>query len=521
MNRRNFLKLKNNKENSNFKLNSKTPSLVQYNGEWNETVALHLLRRTVIGPTVSEINSVVNMGLVEAVNKLTTAETTLPPPSRFVGTWLDANILYLDPGTSNASVFIEEMRRWWIGLMINNGLSVRERMVLFWHNHFASDYLTSYTDARFFYNQNQLFRRNSVGNFKQMCVDITTDKAMLIFLNGRNNKKNTLQENYSRELQELFTIGLNDNNGNPNYTQNEQNPGATVENNLLTGHDNTDKNFYNKIIKGDNLGSVELNSLINLIFEKEETSKYLIRKLYRYFVYTDVSLTPVTPIPEVIEENIITPLSKVFRDSNWDVGKVLNVLFKSEHFYDESIKGSMIKNPAELFVSVIRPMKSGEIKDEFLLHFFQQECTALGMNLFAPPGVQGWQFHRFWISTTTLPRRRTATDSIINGKNLFYTYVLNPIFQGVEYKSGSAIFNVMPFINSLSGKNDPDLLVKQIANHLLAYSPNDKTFKQIKDSLLQGQPDYEWQNISDKIKEERIKSMMKFIMRLPHFQLTQ
>ena len=69
-------------------------------------------------------------------------------------------------------------------------------------------------------------------------------------------------------------------------------------------------------------------------------------------------------------------------------------------------------------------------------------------------------------------------------------------------------------------RNDPDLLVKQIANHLLAYSPNDKTFKQIKDSLLQGQPDYEWQNISDKIKEERIKSMMKFIMRLPHFQLT-
>lgn len=544
MKRRKFLMLnkaksntsstKNQEQNSAF---SKTPSIAPFSGEWNSKTALHLLRRTVIGPTPTEVKTVLQMGMNAAVEQITKPDNTPVGPSRYVGIWLDANILYLDPGQTPAYVFFEEMKRWWLANMINNGLNIRERMTLFWHNHFATDRLTSYTDGRFFYNQNQLFRNNAVGNFKKLCYDITLDKAMLIFLNGRYNKKTMLQENYARELQELFTIGLNDNNGNPNYTQNdvreaarvltgwdwpfEQNPASQVYNNsILSGHDPSDKTFYGKKITGNTDGSFELSQLLDIIFEKEETARYIIRKLYRFFVYSDAPLTPVVPIAQEIEDNIIAPLAKKFRESNWEIAPVLSMLFKSDHFYDEAVIGSEIKSPVDLYVSAIRSMKTAPVTDEFLLQFIQLECDQLGMNLFAPPGVQGWQFHRSWISTTTLPSRRASTDAIIDGKKNFYRYIENLIFNGVQFKNGTAIFPVLAFAKSFSSySNNPTQLVTDIATHLLAYPANDKTIQLLKSALLQGQPEYEWGSISDKIKEDRIKTMLKALMRLPHFQL--
>jgi uncharacterized protein (DUF1800 family) len=409
-------------------------------------------------------------------------------------------------------------------------------MTLFWHNHFATQ---RGEDVRYLYEQNQLFRSHALGNFRELVRAVTADKAMLLFLDGRQNKHGSVNENYARELQELFTIGVADNNGVANYTQEDVVNAALaltgydwygagiagrVQCSFLTGHDPSDKLFYGRRIGGELEGVIELDRILDAIFSKEETARHIVRKLYRFFVHTDALLTPAAPIPDTIESNIIAPLADEFRSSDWNIAVVLRRLFSSEHFYDAEIMGSNIRSPIDLLVGTVRAMEGERLPDERFLYTTQEvhvNAGALGQSLFDPPGVQGWQFYRSWISTTTLPQRHDLTDKLIDGVDSFYLEVQGDIENEPKLIHGRAGVDLLPYAKGFgSFASDPEGLIGEICEHLLAYPASPRLRGQLLDALLQGQPDYEWRDASDAIRESRLRSMMRMLMRSANYQLS-
>ena len=229
------------------------------------------------------------------LNFYDTAEYKDPQGIKFGETWVNA--IYGD-GTVN-SRRRASYKYWWVMQMTNQKRNVHEKMVLFWHNHFSTE-VNEVDDARYAYLYNTVLRKNALGNFKDFVRQITLDPAMLKYLNGRLNTKNAPDENYGRELQELFTIGKG---AGSKYTEDDVKAAAKV----LTGygingdkmtfttnvnnHDTSDKKFsafYNntiiKGIAGANFDK-ELDDMLTMIFSVEEVSKFICRKFYQYFVY--------------------------------------------------------------------------------------------------------------------------------------------------------------------------------------------------------------------------------------------
>ncbi|MCB0713220.1 MAG: DUF1800 domain-containing protein [Ignavibacteriae bacterium] len=515
---------------------TETPSLQPYEDSLGRQDIYHLLRRTLVAPSRTDIEQSISMTLEELVDQLLDDSASLPGPPRFVSECLNASALYWDSGrTEIIDTFFDELRRWWLLLMTNSRLSARERLTLFWHNHFSVN-ARVVQDSRYIYLQNQLFRRHALGNFKTLVADVTKDKAMLLFLDGKNNKANYRNENYARELQELFTIGIADNDGSPNYTQEDVVEAAKaltgwdwvglgmqgdVASNLLTGHDLSDKVLYGEKITGQNEGGPELSRLLDIIFSKEETARYVIRKLYRFLVYTDTTLTPVRPIPAIVEENIIAPLAAEFRDSNWEITPVLKRLLMSRHFYDPAIRGAMIKSPVDLFVSLMRSTLVDPLTGdpgEFAGQYAQDRATELGQNLFHPPGVQGWQFYRSWISSSTLPKRHFYTDELLYGVQVRIVDRLNLVFTGPINRDGTWKVDVLSFGKQFTSFDEPEEFVRDVAEHMLAFPASEQLLDRLLAELVEGRA-YEWPDLSDEIRTTRIQKMLRYLMRSTNFQL--
>lgn len=515
---------------------AEVPSLEPYAGPWGTTQIYHLLRRTVIAPTYAEVQQAQALSMTELVDRLIAPSAALPPPPRFVSECLNASALYWHSDRVDIiNTFFDELRRWWMLLMVNGGLSIRERMTLFWHNHFAVN-ASTVQDSRYLYLQNQLFRRYAVGNFKNLVSEVTRDKGMLLFLDGRANKRDYVNENYARELQELFTIGIADNDGNPNYTQEDVVQASKaltgwdwtgfgmegdVMSNLLTGHDFSEKTLYGETISGSTEGLPELNRVLEIIFAKDETARYVIRKLYRFFLYTDTALTPVRPIPQEIEENIIAPLAAKFREGRWEISGVLRILFNSRHFYDQAVVGSTIKSPVDLLVSTMRGTLAGTLSGDsadFATQYAQGRAVELEQNLFHPPGVQGWQFYRSWISSTTLPKRHFHTDELLYGASSTIIDRLNLVFNGPIERSGSWQIDSLAFARQFSSYENPVRLVRDVAEHLLAFPPSDNLLQRLEDELVEGRA-YEWPDMTDEVRAGRVRKMLRYLMRSTNFQL--
>ncbi|HNE29883.1 MAG TPA: DUF1800 family protein, partial [Saprospiraceae bacterium] len=344
--------------------------LSPYNGPWDFDRAAHLLRRATFGARKSQIDLLLAQGSAQAavdfvlnlpatqpdppVNNYNNADYTDPdvPAGQ---TWVNA---YPDFNNGNEGYRIESWRGWWLKLMIDGEPNIREKMTLFWHNHFATQ-TTEVFIGRLVYNYNRRLREGCLSNFKSLARTITLDQMMLVYLNGYLNDKSAPDENYARELQELFTIGKDT---PAQYTEDDVVAAARV----LTGwrinpfsldvyldinaHDTGNKQFSgfynNTVIQGSINGDAELDALLDMIFAKEEVALFICRKLYRFFVYYVIDQT--------VEDTIIAPLAQLFRDSNYDIMPVVETLLKSEHFFDAYNKGCYIKNPLDLTVGVLR-----------------------------------------------------------------------------------------------------------------------------------------------------------------------
>lgn len=257
---------------------------------------------------------------------------------------------------------------------------------------------------------------------------------MLRYLNGYLNVKTSPDENYGRELQELFTIGKGPNS---KYTEGDVKAAAKV----LTGytvnattissafdptkHDTTNKQFSafcnNKVITGKTgaNGATELDDLLDMIFATDECALFICRKLYRFFVYYSIDAAT--------EANVIAPLAAIFRSNNYEIKPVLQALLSSDHFFDPVNRACLIKSPIDFTVGLCReteitfPATTDYINQYYMWDYLRTQAANMQQNLGDLPNVAGWpayyqepQYHELWINSDTLPRRNQLTDMMNN-----------------------------------------------------------------------------------------------------------
>jgi uncharacterized protein (DUF1800 family) len=484
-----------------------------YTGIFGRSELLHLLRRTLFGVSPGDLKAFEGKSLTEVVDELLNFSPTAPtPPIRaYQGramTSFDSAVPYgqtwvnikSDPSEQNPNGARRgSYKQWWVQLMVSQERTLREKMVLFWHNHLVTDTNEAVNIADLAYRYNVLLRASCIGNFKKLMYDITLDGAMLRYLNGEKNTVAAPDENYGRELQELFCIGKGPDS---KYTEDDVKASARI----LTGwtinyndsfqiifrpnrHDNKDKQFSsfysNKLIKGKSTataGTEELNDLLDMIFAHEETAKFLVRKLITFFCYYEI--TPDT------ESNLVIPLADIFRSSGYEIKPVLQALFSSEWFFKPEFRGAMIKSPADFTLGMARqldilwPAEANAFESRY---FFASQLFS-GMNnqgqeLGDPPNVAGWpayyqspSFHELWVDTATYPARLAVIDNLIvrgistgNGAQWVYNESKNKVFKA----------DTVAFVKKLNSPHDPNLLISQLVE--LFYGPS--VSQPIKDAL--------------------------------------
>ena len=483
-------------------------SMDPYAGSWGTDQAAHLLRRTLFGPTFQQIQDSVALGMNNAVDQLLTLIPTPPPltysPDEAVApfgqTWV-TSVHAADPlpteGARRGS-----LGAWMMERLNKREYSIQEKMCLFWQNHFAA---TDTFDSRATYNYHELIRTHALGNFKQFIKDMSIDPCMLLFLSGASNNQFSPNENFARELLELYTIGKGPQIGPGDYTtykeydileaskimtgwtvagflsQVETNTSA-VFNPIL--HDPTTKtlseHFDFGVIAAN--GQDEYADLIDVIFLQNEVANFICKKIYRWFVNYDIT--------QVVEDTIIPVMASTFVANNYEILPVLIQLFKSEHFYDVSLRGTIIKNPLEHIFSILNSTVSTpayNFDENYDLYLFAYNGAAvLGMNYASPPSVGGWTayyqapaYSRLWANSSFIKLRFDISDllSVAGGINV------NGNTWGVNH------------IDFLDGLSNPSSAVDVIDDMVTVFCPKGlDAFKKLtlKGILTNGLPDFEW-----------------------------
>jgi len=484
--------------------------LAPYTGPWGPVQAAHLLRRATFGPTRAEVAAAAGQSLTQVLNRLLTAPAAPAPP--VMGTSEDKDIplgaQFVTGSIEGGWYARSSVRAWWMGQMLQD-TTIVEKMVLFWHNHFVITFdLDGGTfDSRYAYRYIALMRRQALGNIKQLAKDMTVEPGMLKYLNGGDNTAEAPNENFGRELLELFTLGKGPLVSAGNYTTyTEADVQAAAR--VLTGwrHSETNINGYftagrhetapkqfssafgNRIIT--NQGDQEYKTLIDMIFDKPEAAEFLVRKLYRWFVYYVIDATT--------EQNVIKPLAAQLKQNGYNVAPVLRTLLGSEHFFDAVNMGCLIKSPIDFMMSALRQMsvKFPPASDLEMLYACWNSLVHTGEDmqqyLGNPPNVAGWpaywqtpQFYEMWINAMTVPRRNQYTNRLISE----YGHGIDA--KGVRYHLK---IDTIAWAQSLPAATAADctLLIAEMTKLLLPFPLTSKQLEFLKDTLLPGLPNFEW-----------------------------
>jgi uncharacterized protein (DUF1800 family) len=529
-----------------------TSGINPYTGPWTDNEITHLLKRAMFGAKRNDIIYFRNRSVSQSVDELLNPTAPQPSPpvkeyqtSTTPGVNADGNIAQ---GTTwvndiNSDGTVQSQRRasykkWMTGNLVNQDRSIREKMILFWIDHFGNE-TTDVGNGNWIYTQHTLIRQYALGNFKLLVDAITKDVAMLRYLNGYLNIASAPDENYGRELMELFTIGKGPGSG---YTENDVKEAAKV----LTGwqingttytaffnanrHSTVNKtfsSFFNNTVitgrTGSTAGQLELNDLWNMIFATQESAKFIVRKLYRYFVYYTIDTT--------IEATVITPLADIFRANNYEIKPVLAALFKSEHFFDQLNQGCFIKTPADHVIGSLRemnaqfPVATDWDTNYGMWNFFYATMVNTGQNLHDPPNVSGLPafyqeplFHEIWINSDSLPKRNQFTDFMIN--------------TGFTRNGQRVRFELVPYVTTFYNPGNPNDLLDEAIKMVYRNDVTAETKKLIKTQILLSnqQWDYYWTNAwmayesspttaNFNVVNTRLRQLFQYLFNLAEYQL--
>ncbi len=458
----------------------------------------HLLRRIHFGPTIEEIDYLSSLNINDAVEYILRDIPPPPPP----GDWIDDPFPYnygsyspeqRDSLQAAYDLYSLELNVWWLDQMYNSSSSIIEQMTLFWHDHFATSIETvKYPPAM--YHQNKILREYAIGNFKDLVTLMIFDPAMMVWLDNRENRVGAINENFARELLELFTMGEGQ------YTQQDVMEAARA----LTGYQTNGLETYFVSDRFDNgvktflgqTGNFNTYDIIDIIFEQPQTAYFICEKIYKWFFYENPN------------EEIVQNLAQIMTDNNYEIKPVLYALFISEHFFDDNFKGSKFKDPINHSLGVIRQ----SYIDINQTLYFQNNAYTLhdillyvqnlnGLLIFNPPDVSGWPGYRNWINTFTLPNRKIFT---------------NYIFDGTFGTLGDPVL----FAERIpDGLTDPNALMDYLYIYFYSIQPSELTKQNLMDELLGGVDPDTWGLLYYEGAIERFVGVIERMLRLSEYQL--
>jgi uncharacterized protein (DUF1800 family) len=480
---------------------------------WDALRAGHLLRRATFMPRWSDIAALTAMTPAAAVDAL--VSTPYEPAAPSVADSITESLAGLDQtlrsqvqGRWRADA--ATLQSWQANVMRDAGLTLAEKMTAFWSNHFATEFRVDddYVVAPLLYRQNRLFRQSGLGSFRTLMVSLTLDGAMLVYLGGYLNTAGKPNENFAREMLELFTTGLG------HYTEGDIKEAARILTGWRVAQFNDEPNpngYFNAYfeptahdINGKQFLGVsfpardsstnteflvrrdEIERMIGAIFDKRAraVAEFICSKLYRFFVYSN---------PGALEQTVIAAMADVLIASDWEMRPVMAALLGSQHFFDNANIGAQIKTPAEFEIGLARQLGASRS--------LAGDMSNLGQVLFDPPNVSGWPGYHDWITTTSYPVRAEIAQAVVAGM------------------SESAI---LAFIGSFPENDDAAALITAVGSLLLPRPMSDERARTLRSQLVGGGMDYEWPQIlqsSPSTAARNMREVLTTIAQLPDFQL--
>jgi uncharacterized protein (DUF1800 family) len=358
----------------------------------------HLLRRAGFGATDAELDQYTALGFAGALERIlypeqlddSAADQSLAPLTTDLG----------DPKK------IESAKFWWFSRMLDTQRPLQEKMTLFWHNHFATAN-SKVANSVLMLQQIQLFRDNGLGSFETLLQKVTRDPAMLIWLDNRLNRKGSPNENYAREVQELFTVSIG------NYTEQDIHEAARA----FTGHtlDKTLNYTFNKAqhdagvktFQGQT-GNFDADDILGILVRNPATARFLTTKLFTYFVYDNP------------DSSTIDRLANTFVSTNFDMRSVLRDLFSGPEFLSSQAFHGQIKQPVDLMVGSLKALNVQNVGPDVT-----QFLRRMGQDLLNPPDVSGWRGGAAWINSSTLFERFNWGNRLAMGRDSTKPYFVD------------------------------------------------------------------------------------------------
>jgi len=485
---------------------------------WNDETAAHLLNRAGFGGPPAAIQKLTDLGPDKAVSSLLDYEN-IPDPTA------DPAWATPDPGENERlrdavqkatpeerrQIFqqqlrlqyqrLTELRGWWLNRMARGPRPFQEKMVLFWHGHFATSFEKVH-NAYYMWRQNELFRRLATGNWLELLTFAGQDPAMLIWLDQAESRKEHPNENFAREVMELFSLGEG------HYTEKDVTEGARA----LTGwsldrltekfifrpffHDNGIKTFLGRT------GNLNGEDVMVQIVTQPQAARFITAKLWNYFAGQPPS------------DALNDALAAVLRESGNNFKPFLRTMFRSEEFYEPSIIRNQVKSPVQWLVGSARMLEC----DLPPVQICEAVLRNLGQDLFAPPNVKGWDGGITWITTNTLLARYNDAATLIQGT--FPPLAASDFARKLGGQGGAKAERQAQRIR-IGGVNvdkivapeelaDKDLLVKSLESRLLQTTLRDEQQKALRDFL----------DTKPKLDDADVQTAIRLVMATPQFQVT-
>ncbi|HXT60625.1 MAG TPA: DUF1800 domain-containing protein [Pirellulales bacterium] len=433
---------------------------------WTRELAAHLYRRGGFGGAWAEIDEAVADGCPGAVERLI---AHAPASDSFYGDADRSVTALLASGNAN------NLPAWWLYVMLQTPQPLLEKLTLFWHGHFATS-AAKVTDGRMMFAQHALLRKHALGRFGPMLDELSKDPAMLVWLDATTNHKARPNENFAREVMELFCLGIG------NYTEHDIKEAARA----FTGwelrqdafrfnrhqHDGGEKTVLGR--SGRFVG----DDVLQILLEQPATARFLVRKLFRFLV-NETAEAP---------DALLEPLAAGFRASDYDMTWLLRTMLRSNFFYSPHAVRQRVKSPVEFAIGLLR-MLQGSANTYALA----DDLRDLGQAVFFPPNVKGWDGGAAWINSSTLVGRANLVWKLASDSD-------------GRYKTHLALDR----LPALDGLKEPAAISRRIADLLLAAPLPDAVYVQLAavagDSAMANQP-------------ARLARIVQAVATLPEFQL--